>query len=308
MPTADQNEWVRGLIGFDLEAELARDASPGDHADDELATPEWELAAGFVNVPHKTAAPQALPLSQQKTLPQQTAPPQKKSPTKPQAPAKPQPIVYTRTAQVDTTGQDKRKDKLAITGAKTPDALTKVVEGPVQKGLSAKKLGEINRILKEASMMNSDVPDSMVPTEDETNKIRENYANLNAAISNGKFDEASRVSLDLGLPISDEEIEAAINDPKNLSDKKWKTLLALGVAKTNATKTIAGGKTKFNWNNPAPGKVPNKELNALNGTAGYAQLVDDMAVQGVKPLSAPRRKIKYPNTWKTCGPKHRDRP
>jgi hypothetical protein len=50
------------------------------------------------------------------------------------------------------------------------------------------------------------------------------------------------MGLDLGLPITDEQIEAAISDPKNLSDQKWKTLLALGLAKINAKKTVAGRK------------------------------------------------------------------
>jgi len=287
MRAPEQDEWVKWLVGFDVQAPPERGANPGDQAHDELAAPFENILAGFVSATPQTTAPQTIPLSQKQASPPSTTPPQKRSPTQTQAPAKPQPIVYTRTTQVDTSGQDKRKDKLPITGAKTPQALTKLVEGS-GGGLSAKKLGEINRILKEASMMNSGVPDSMVPTEDETNKIRENYANLNAAISNGKFDEAGRMGLDLGLPITDEQIEAAISDPKNLSDQKWKTLLALGLAKINAKKTVAGRKTSFNFDsNPAMDKVPNQELSALNGTAGYAQLMDDMAVPGGKPLSAP---------------------
>jgi hypothetical protein len=288
MRTPEQDEWVQWLVGFGVEAKPERGASLGDYVHDERAAPVENRLAGSVNAAPKTTAPQTLPLAQKQTSPQSTTSPQKKSPPQPQAPAKPQPIVYPRTAQIDTSGQDKRKDRLAITGAKTPEALSKVVEGPGHNGLSAKKLGEISRILKEASMMNSGVPDSKVPTEDETNKLRENYANLNAAISNGKFDDAGRIGLDLGLPITDEEIEAAVSDPKNLSDKKWKTLLALGLAKINATKKMEDGTAKFKWDsNPAMDKVPNQELSALNGTAGYAQLMDDMAVQGVKPLSAP---------------------
>jgi hypothetical protein len=227
MTTPEQDQWVRELIGFDFEAAPDRSASLGGDAHDELTAPVDKIMADFVNASADTTAPQPIPLSQKQTIPQPAPPQQKKPPTPVPAPAKPQPIVYTRTAQIDKSDKTTGKINCRLPGPKRPRRLKKILEGPGGKGLSAKKLGEISRILKEASMTNS-VPDAMVPAEDETNKIRENYANLNAAIASGKFDDAGRLGLDLGLPITDEEIAAAKNDPKSLSDKKWKTLLALG--------------------------------------------------------------------------------
>ena len=200
----------------------------------------------------------------------------------------PQPIVYTRTKQIDTTGQSKRKDNLPITGAKTEEDVTKIVEEPKgNKGLTAAKLDEMHQILREAdSPMNGNtgVP-TMVPSAEETKKIRAKYAKLNDGLSNGNLEEAARMSRELGLPISDEML---LSDQSKVTDTQWKTLLALGVAKFSASKKLVNGAPKFKWDsNPSILKVPNQELNALNGTAGYAQLIDDMAAQGVTPLSAP---------------------
>jgi hypothetical protein len=141
MRAPERDDWVQWLVGFDVQAEPKRGPNPGDHAHDELAAPVEDILAGFVNAAPQTTAPQTIPLSQKQASPPSTTPPQKRSPTQTQAPAKPQPIVYTRTTQVDTSGQDKRKDKLPITAAKTPQALTKLVEGSAA-GFPPRSLGK----------------------------------------------------------------------------------------------------------------------------------------------------------------------
>jgi hypothetical protein len=203
------------------------------------------------------------------------APPQKQ---------KPQPIVYTRTGQVDSTEQAKRKDQLPISAATTAADVTKIVESKKgHAGLTESQLDGFSNIARDAARFNTGVP--QVPSAQETKQIREGYAKLNAALSSGNVEEAARVSRDLGLPISEQEI---VKQPPALSEKQWKTLLALGVASVSITKTgSAATGFSYNWTDPNVPHVPNKELNALNGNAGYAQLVDDMAANGVTPLSMP---------------------
>ena len=129
--------------------------------------------------------------------------------------------------------------------------------------------------------------DGKVPDEDETNKLRESNAKLNEAVMYGQVEDAARISRELGLPIRDEDILHHLEEEKDrgtsvqLDSKKWKTLVALGVVKVSVTRS---GKS-ITASSPQLDKQGLKGLNALNGTASFAQLVDDMSALGVSPLS-----------------------
>jgi hypothetical protein len=113
---------------------------------------------------------------------------------------------------------------------------------------------------------------SLVPNDDETKAIQQHFVDINNAIAAANFAQAMTLLRQLGLPAP--EADDGQLDFDNLSDQQWKTLLALGGATINQS-----GATQANTLNPV--------LNAIQGTAHYVALVDDMAECGVDPLQAP---------------------
>jgi hypothetical protein len=219
------------------------------------------------------------PLYQSQTLPQQTAPGQPQAQPKPRSAPKARFVVPVP-----------RFDNFPIAKATEKDELEKLIIA--QGGAKAKDLGKIRAIAREAANMGvgpreARMLDGKVPDEDETNQIRESGAKLNKAVMYGQVEDAARISRELGLPIRDDDISRHLAEEKDggtsaqLDSKKWKTLVALGVVKLSATRSG----NSITASNPNVDKQGLKRLNALNGTASFAQLVDDMSALGVSPLS-----------------------
>jgi hypothetical protein len=179
---------------------------------------------------------------------------------------------------------------LPIAKATTRGELEKIILAG--GGATAKDLHRIHAIARQAANTGTGprearMLDGKVPDEDETNKIRESSARLNEAVMYGQVEDAARISRELGLPIRAEDIEHHLEEEKDrgtsadVDSKKWKTLVALGVVKLSATRSG----NSITASPPGLDKQGVKRLNALNGTASFAQLMDDMSALGVSPLS-----------------------
>ena len=131
-----------------------------------------------------------------------------------------------------------------------------------------------------------------IPDAAETNKIRENYGRLNEAVMYGKVEVAARISRELGLPIQYEQISLHIQEEMDrgtsthLTDEAVEDPSCVGSGTGQGLKDeLKQAESTITVDAPVFKQERMKELNALNGAGGFAQLVDDMAALGVSPLN-----------------------